>query len=111
MFSSRITHLQPVGDSIQLMEVWEFKYDDPSDYAWLLDNLGYCFESGEVDRMQFTGPGECLGLARLHWVMLGKLTNMTRLGQWDESKCPNCRYHFQWRPDMGGECPNCGGAL
>lgn len=80
---SRVIHLpnnMPYEVCPNLTEVLEFKYDDPSDWAIILDNLGYCFAVGDTPTTSlFVGDGVEMEMWDLHWVMLGKLTNMTRL--------------------------------
>jgi hypothetical protein len=87
-FASHITHLPndiPYEVCPTLTEVFEFKYDDPGDWELILDNLGYCFERGVQPISDlFVGPGE-MELFQLHWTMLCKLTNMTRLEPVDMS--------------------------
>lgn len=82
MFRSTVIRLpndMPYEVCPTLTEVFEFKYELRDDWALLLDNLGYCFEAGVQPQSNlFAGDGEMV-MWQLHWTMLGKLTNMTRL--------------------------------
>lgn len=78
-FTSRVIHLPQPFMLKELIEVWEFTYDATSDYICILDALGQAFASGESPAKRELFAGGDMEMFNLHWVMLCKITNMTRL--------------------------------